>query len=268
MNVIGYYGLNKNIFMKDVKVKELYKSESYEEGMNRLKYIKELKGIGLITGVTGVGKTTLVRGFIDSLNKEKNNIIYISLTTSKKFEFLTMICQSLGLSLGDCYLTNIKKRIQEEIIKQKTKYGKDTIIIIDNAEKLDKEILNDFNFLYEFEYDSEDYTSIVLVGEDEIRKELKKTIYESLKQRLLFIYNLEGLNREETKEYIETRLKIAGQTTMIYEETSINALHNASQGIIRKLNTLINLSMMIGYQVKKTKIDEEIVRIAVEENRI
>ena len=124
------------------------------------------------------------------------------------------------------------------------------------------------DFLYEFEYDKEDYTSIVLCGEEEVREEIKKSIYESFNQRMVFKYHIEGLKKEEVKEYIKTRLEQSGQTEMIFEENAIYALYNASHGIIRKLNTLINLCFMIGYQEKKSKIDEEIVRIAVEESRM
>ena len=268
MNANSYYGISKNMFQKEVEAEQLYQSSSYKEGMNRLEYLKVVKGIGLVTGVTGVGKTTLMRGFAESLNKDKYNVIYISLTNSKSFEFLTIICQALRISLGDCYLSNIKRRIQEEIIKQKKEYGKETIIIIDNAEKLKKEILCDFDFLYEFHYDSEDYTSIVLCGEADITKELKKSTYESLRQRLVFTYHLQGLEREETKEYLKTRFELGGQSKMIYTDNAVNVLHNASHGIIRKLNTLVNLSMIVGYQLKKEQIDEEMVRVAVEESEL
>ena len=268
MNITSYYGLTKNIFQKNLKTEELYESETYKEGIGRLEYIRQIKGIGLITGVTGIGKTTLIRGYVESLNKEKYNIIYISLTNSSKFEFLTILCRELGVNLGDCYLSNIKRRIQKEIIRQKKEYEKETLIFIDNAERLNKEILKDMDFLYEFQYDNEDYTSIVLSGEEEIREELKKSIYEKLSQRMVFMYHLEGLKKEETKDYIRTRLEISGQKEMIFTENAINVLHNASRGVIRKLNTLINLSLMIGYQEKKEKIDEEMVRIAVEESKI
>ena len=268
MNIMSYYGLTKNLFQKNVKVEELYKSETYKEGIARLEYIRQIKGIGLITGVTGIGKTTLIRGYTETLNKEKYNIIYISLTNSSKFEFLTIFCRELGINLGDCYLSNIKRRIQKEIIKQKKEYGKETLIFIDNAERLNKEILKDMDFLYEFQYDNEDYTSIVLIGEEEIREELKKSIYEKLSQRLVFMYHLEGLKKEETKEYIKTRLELSGQKGMIFTDNAINALYNASHGIIRKLNTLINLGLMIGCQEKTDKINEEMIRIAVEEIKI
>lgn len=268
MQVISYYGLSKNLFQKNIEKEEVFEGESYQEGISRLKYLKEIKGIGLITGVAGVGKTTLLRSFMESLNKEKYNVIYLSLTNSKRFEFLSILCRELKIELGDCYLSNIKRRIQREIIKQKNEYGKETIIFIDNAEKLKEEILKDMDFLYEFEYDKEDYTSIVLCGEEEVREEIRKSIYESFNQRMVFKYHIEGLKKEEVKEYIKTRLEQSGQTEMIFEENAIYALYNASHGIIRKLNTLINLCFMIGYQEKKSKIDEEIVRVAVEESRM
>lgn len=268
MNNLSYYGINSNAFKKDIEIENLYESESFKEGMTRLEYLKNVKGIGLITGNTGIGKTTLIRCFAEKLNKEKYNLIYVSLINSKKFEFLTIICNSLGISLGDCYLTNIKAKIQKEIIKQKKEYGKETIIIIDNGDKLTSEILKDINYLYEFEYDSEDYTSILFCGGEDLKNELKKCIFESLRQRLLFKYKLEGLTKEESKDYIKTRLEIGKQSKMIFTDRAINALYNASHGNIRKINTLINLCLIVGYQSKKEIIDEEIVRISVEESEL
>lgn len=268
MNNLSYYGINNNAFKKDIDADNLYESGSYKEGMLRLNYLKNVQGIGLIIGNTGVGKTTLIRGFVNKLNKEKYNVIYISLINSKKFEFMTLICKSLGISLGDCYLSSIKTKIQKEIIKQKKEEGKDTVIIIDNGEKISSEILTDINYLYEFEYDSEDYTSILFCGNSSLKDELKRSAHESLKQRLLFSYKLEELTKNESKEYIKTRLELGEQSKMIFTDTAINALHNASEGNIRKINTLINLCLIIGYQNKKEIIDEEIVRIAIEESEL
>ena len=268
MNYLSYYGLEKNPFVKDIKTNELYESEGFKEGYNRLIYLKEIKGIGLITGVIGTGKTSLLRKFKESLNPERYNIIYVSITNIGRFEFLNIICKSLGIDTGDCYIANIKRKIQETIIKEKRDYNKDTIILIDNAEKLTKEMLQDMDYLYEFDYDSIDYTSIILCGEDEIRLELSKKIYESFRQRIICMYKIGGITRSETKGYIKTRLLQANQTNDIFNEKAINGLYNASHGVIRKLNTLINLSLMIGYSKQEQIIDEDIVRQAVEENKL
>lgn len=267
-NSISYYGLNTNPFNKDIKTEMLFKGDSFKEGMNRLNYLKEVKGIGLLVGATGVGKTTLLRAFKDSLNKEKYNIIYLNLTSMKKFEFLNIICNNLGINVGDCYITSIERKVQEEIIKQKEEYGKETIILIDNVDKYSKEILKNLNFLYEFDMDREDYTSILLCGEINMLDELSKSVYESIKQRIVCKYKMSTLSNKEVKEYIETRLEISNQTNSIFTNNAITALSNVSHGVIRKLNSLINIALIIGYQYKKKEIDEEIIRIAVEENRI
>ena len=268
MKYLSYYGIEKNPFTKEIKIKDLYESETFIEGYSRLEYLKEIKGIGLITGIPGIGKTSLLRKFEENLNKEKYNVIYISITNIGKFEFMCMICKELGIDTGNCYINSLKRRIQETIKKQKEEYGKETIIIIDNAEKLTREMILDMSYLYEFDYNSIDYTSLILCGDEEIRNELSKKIYESLRQRIICIYKMEGIKRIEVKEYIKTRLKIANQMNEIFTESAINALSNASYGVIRKLNTLINLSLMIGYSTKEKKINEEIIRMAVEENKI
>lgn len=268
MKYISYYGMERNPFIKEIKTEEMYESIEFKDGFSRLEYLKEIKGIGLITGITGIGKTSLLRKFKESLNKEKYNIIYISVTNIGKFEFLNMICKALGLDTGNCYVGSVKRKVQEEIKREKEEYNKETIILIDNAEKLTRGMLLDMDYLYEFDYNSVDYTSIILCGKEEIREELSKKIYESFKQRIICMYKMEGLNRNEVKDYIKTRLEMVGQTNEIFQENALNALYNASHGVIRKLNTLINLSLMIGYQRQQPIIDEEIIRLAVEENRL
>lgn len=268
MKYLSYYGLENDPFQKDVKTENLYESLEFKQGLSRLNYLKEIKGIGLITGVVGIGKTSLLRKFKDKLNPEKYNVINVSINNIGKFEFLNIVCTALGIDTGSCYPSTLKQNIQDIIRKQKEEYGKETIIIIDNAEKLTRAMLLDMDYLYEFNYNSIDYTSIILCGSDDIRGELSKNIYESLRQRIICMYKMQGITREEAKDYIKTRLEIANQTNEIFSEPAITALYSASHGIIRKLNTLINLSLMIGYERQSQIIDEEIVRLAVEENKL
>ena len=123
----------------------------------------------------------------------------------------------------------------------------------------------ELKYLYEFEMDSIDYISVILVGSEEIGEELKKAKYESFQQRILVKYNMMGLKREEVKEYVRSRIKLSGQEKEIFKENALNALYGASGGNIRKLNNLIITSMMIGYQKGQKLINEEIIRLAKEE---
>lgn len=265
---ISYYGLSKNLFQKEIDIEDIYQSEEIKEGLSRLQYLKEVKGIGLIIGATGVGKTTLIRLFKNTLNKELYRVVYIDLISTSKFEFLNVMCKSFGLSLGNCYITSIKRKIQNEIINQKNVYGKETIIIIDNAQRITSELLQELSFLYEFDMDDKEYTSIILCGDNGIKYELNKKINESFRQRIICKYEMLPLKRKEVKEYIKTRLIRSNQKNEVFNENAIYALTNASSGIIRKLNSLINISMLIGTQKRQIVIDEDIVMLAVEENEL
>lgn len=268
MMFLSYYGLDKNLFQKQINEKEAYKSENYRNTISRLEYLKEVKGIGIITGVTGIGKTYCVRCFKEKLNKDLYKIIYVSATKLTVFEFLNALCKELGLDVGNCYRNEVENKIQKTIKKLKLERHQETIIIIDNAENLDSKVIMELKYLYEFDMDSIDYISIVLIGTVEIKEELRKSKYEAFQQRVILQYNMEGLTREETKEYIVSRLKLSGQEEMIFTDNAINALYNVSGGNIRKLNNLIITSMMIGYQKRLKVMNEDIIRLAKEENEI
>lgn len=262
---LSYYGIERNLFQKKITEKEAYKSEDYKNIISRLEYLKEIKGIGIITGVTGIGKTYCIRCFKEKLNDDLYKLIYISGTELKVFELLNSICKELGLDVGNCYRNDVENKIKKEIKNLKQERNKETIIVIDNAENLEGKVLLELKNLYEFEMDSIDYMSIILVGTMELKAELKKTKYESFKQRIMFQYNMVGLNRSEVKEYIISRLKLSGQDKMIFTENAVNALYNVSGGNIRKLNNMIITSMMIGYQEKIQEINEEVIRLVKEE---
>ena len=262
------YGRKTILIRKQINEKEAYKSENYRNTISRLEYLKEIKGIGIITGVTGIGKTYCVRCFKEKLNKDLYKIIYVSATKLTVFEFLNALCKELGLDVGNCYRNEVENKIQKTIKKLKLERHQETIIIIDNAENLDSKVIMELKYLYEFDMDSIDYISIVLIGTVEIKDELRKSKYEAFQQRVILQYNMEGLTREETKEYIVSRLKLSGQEEMIFTDNAINALYNVSGGNIRKLNNLIITSMMIGYQKRLKVMNEDIIRLAKEENEI
>lgn len=261
---LSYYGLDRDLFKKEISDKDSYKSENYKEMISRLEYIKEIKGIGLFVGDHGIGKTYTLRCFKEKTNKDLYKIIYISVGNLTVFEFLNVISKELGLDTGNCYRNEIESNIQREI-KRMINNHKEIILILDNAQNLSRQMIQALKFLYDFDMDSVDYVSIIICGSSEIEDELSKKRYEHIKQRIILKYHLKPLSREETKEYIETRLKLSGQSKMIYTEPAIHALYNISKGNIRILNNIIKTTLIIGYQKKKEIIDEEIVRISKDE---
>lgn len=261
----SFYGMSSNPFLKETETKYAYKSEDYNQIISRLDYLKEIKGIGLFIGTPGLGKTFILRSFIDNLNKDLYKVIYISATKNTVYDFFKMIASSLDIDAGVCYKTELYKKIQTEIIRLVKIERIQPIIIIDDAQNLSREILCEMKVLFDFEMDSKDYAMIALIGYPELKDELTKNVYNSLTQRIIVNYSMSGLSREETKEYLTTRLSIAGVDNEIFTSDALNSLYSCSKSSPRRLNTLVLNSLMIGSQKKSLKIDSSIVMAAKEE---
>lgn len=262
----SFYGMTYNPFIKEETYKYPLETEDYKETINRLNYIKDIRGIGVFYGNNGLGKTYTIKSFINSLNKDLYKVIYINTTSNMSvFDFLNILSNELCLDTGACYKTEILSNIQKEIVRIVNHDKTDIIVIIDDAHLLSREILLNLKVLYDFEMDSKDYVSLVLVGRDEIKIELTKTIHTSLNQRISTNYKFCGLSRMEVKEYVKTRLEIANTSKNIFENDALNSLYSCCKSSLRILNTLITNCLMMGSQMNKSTIDNEIVMLAKRE---
>ena len=133
------------------------------------------------------------------------------------------------------------------------------IIILDDAHLLSREILFNLKLLYDFEMDSKDYVTLILIGYPSLKNELSKNIHETLNQRIIVNYEFKGLTRKEVKEYVRTRLEIANTNKEIFSEDALNALYSCCKSSPRRLNTLVLNSLMLGTQNKKVIIESETV---------
>ena len=262
----SYYGMATNPFLKEVNTDNYYASSDYNELISRFNYLKEIKGVGVFLGQPGYGKTFTVRSFIDNINKDLYKIIYLSITPGLTvFDFFKEISKSLNIEVGNYFKYDMYNNIQKEIKKLVEIYKITPIIIIDDAHNLSRNILRNLKILFDFEMDSKDYTILMLIGHPELRVELSKNIYESLRQRIVVNYNMSGLSREEVKDYIKTRFQIANVNVDIFKEEALNALYSCSKSSPRRLNMLVINSLMIGFQSKINSIDAEIIMNAKKE---
>lgn len=256
----SYYGMSCNPFLKEISTKNNFESNDYIQIINRFNYLKEIKGIGVFTGPPGYGKTFAIRSFIDNLNKDLYKVIYLSLLDKLTlFEFFKEIGKALNIDIGACYKTDLYNNIQKEIINLVEIFKVQPIIIIDDAHNLSREILQSLKLLFDFNMDSKDYSIIILVGHPELKTELSKNIYNSLHQRVIVNYKMNGLSREEVKQYVASRLELANVNNEIFTEDALNALYSCSKSSPRRLNTLILNSLMLGCQYGLNKIDSEII---------
>lgn len=262
----SFYGMCCNPFLKEESIKYKFESSDFREAINRFYYLNEIKGIGLFTGPCGFGKTYVARSFINDLNKDLYKVIYISANKNMSvFDFYKSVCDNFNIDIGACYCVDLFNNIQKEIKRLVLHERVQPVIIIDDAHLLSREIMLSFKVFYDFDMDSKDYVAFFLIGNPELKVELSKTVYETLKQRIIVNYSFDGLSRDEVKNYINSRLELANTNQNIFDEVAINALYSCCKSSPRRLNTLIINSLMLGFQNKIALIDSDIVMNAKKE---
>lgn len=256
-----FFGLRQLPFQKSSRYRHLYKGEDIVQLENRLDYLKKSRGIGLITGKPGTGKTAAIREFAQNLNPALFKVIYLQMTTVSVVEFFRMLSVELGLD--PLYRkADLFRQIQEEIRYQCDEKKCTPVVIVDEAQYLSSAILRDLVLLLNFEMDSRDCCILILSGLPSLNRILKQTINEALRQRIVVNYHAGGLSRKETGEYIDWCLKESGCEEPVFSEDAIESVWRFSQGSMRIMNSLLSRSMIQAAVQEQRLITGEIVSIA------
>ncbi len=254
-------------FDKEQKGSDFYQGVDFKETQKRLEYLKNMRGIGVFTGQAGEGKTSAIRYFIDSLNKNLYQVIYIQMTTVSVNEFYRDLASSLGLEPKYRKLDNFKQ-IQERITVLFKDQRVTPVFWIDEAQYLNGQILADLKLLMNFEMDSRNYAILILSGLPVINSTLSMRVHEALYQRIVMNYCFDGLSEEEVKSYIETRLRLCGTKEDLFTSCAILGMSNYSNGSIRKLDNVIQKALLIGCNKQVKEIDNELILEAVNESEL
>ena len=261
MELTTRYGMEFNPFLKNSK-EILFEGSEYKEALFRLDYLARTKGFGLLTGSPGRGKTTAVRNWAKKLNPSLYKGIYTSLSTVTVNEFYRNLASSLGAQPSYKKTENFHA-IQNEITRLSLDKKKTPVIIIDEANYVSNAILNDLKNLFNFEMDSCDRAVILLAGLPQICSTLRLAAHEPLRQRIIMNYNLDGLTKEEAREYIDRKMRGAGCSQPVFNDDALEAVINASDGTARMINKFCNSSLVIGNSKEAAVITAEIVMQAV-----
>jgi type II secretory pathway predicted ATPase ExeA len=260
----AYWGMEFNPFAKEISEKQFYHGADYKEAMKRLEHLKNIRGIGLFTGMPGAGKTVVLRSFVNGLNPSLYKVVYIQMTTISVNEFYRELAISLGLTPSFRKSDNF--RLIQERIRQLYRDQRITLLVlIDEAQYLKHDVLADLKLLMNFEMDSQNYAVLVLCGLPILNSRITLQIHEALYQRIVISYDYFGLSHDEVKDYVVDRLKLCGIKQPIFKESAYEAAHGHATGSIRKLNTLLAKALMIGCEREAKEIDTEIIMDAKSE---
>ena len=261
-----FFGLNEKPFSIAPDPRYLFMSERHTEGLAHLIYgVKEGGGFIQLTGEVGTGKTTLVRSLLQQLPDTADVALILNPQLSR-VEFLSAICEELGITLPD----------QSDSIKALTTAlnafllsnhgrGRRTILIVDEAQNLRVDVLEQVRLLTNLETTKQKLLQIILIGQPELRELLSRNDMRQLAQRITGRYHLEPLNRDETVAYIDHRLKVAGAVGEIFADKAKRELFRLSDGIPRMINVIADRALLGAFTRETHQVTGELVRGAARE---
>ena len=258
------YGFQRTPFSKDVSFRELYRYPQLEELFDRLGSTTDDGSGFLVTGRAGTGKTTAIRGYLDSLGTS-HRVIYLGQYQRGQALF-TRLGLEFGLRsnmVGPRRMVGLVQRISEESAS-----GRKLVLVIDEAHLLERPTFEDIRLLTNADMDRRSPMSLIMLGQRWLRDILRREGQEALYQRLRLRYALEGLSEAETKEYVQHHLDLAGNRKMIFSDDAIKLIFVASEGILREINNICYESLLVAARRKSKKIEEDIVNWVVDQREI
>lgn len=260
----SFYGLSHNPFDKQLlKESDSFQSKDHKAMMDRLNYLKDVRGIGVFTASPGMGKSYALRCFAKSLNPNLHQMEYFCLSTISVAEFYKQFCHILGLDAKGGK-TSMFNGIRDRIYYLYKEKRKPLIIAIDEAQYLNAGILKDLKMLMNHGFDSLNCFTLILAGEPHLNHTLEKPIHEALKQRVTVHYNYSGLDDYEVSEYISHKLTVASGSRSIIEDAAISAVHSYSRGNPRLIDNVMSYSLDLGAQMDKKVIDADVMMAAID----
>lgn len=253
-----HFGLKFNPFDKEIATDKLFSSHDTKELDSRLKYMLDSRGICLIVGEPGSGKSTSLRKLTQNLNRSLYKPCYLPLTTLTVKEFYQAMASLLGETPTHKKVT-LFQQIQNCIHNLYYEQRITPVIIVDEVHMAPVSILDDLRLLFNFKIDSANPFVLILAGQPQIRNKLALNTCYPLRQRIAMRYSLQGLALEETADYCNSRMKIAGCASEVFSPAALTAIHTVSGGFPRAINNIAVASLMYCTVRKMLSIDEEAV---------
>jgi len=257
---LSFYGLKEIPFGLTPNPRYIFKTESYLEVISNLKYgIYHYKGLVVVTGEVGTGKTTTLRSMMEQLGPDISAVYILNpyITVSEFYELLVGGLR-LGLSSG-ASKAEILNALTRSLAQRHTKRLR-TVLIVDEAHGLSPAVLEEIRLLANFETNTEKLLQLVLCGQPELRETLNHPALRQLKQRISLRCSIKPLGQFEIDKYIRFRLKMAGAERVdIIDGEALDLIGRVSLGIPRVINNICDNALLKGYATGSPVITREII---------
>ncbi|MBI3366900.1 MAG: AAA family ATPase [Burkholderiales bacterium] len=262
----SFYGLANKPFQLNPDPNFYFGSKQHRRAKAYLDYgVSRNEGFIVITGEIGAGKTTLLRALIDSLHGSNVIVGHLVTTQLGAEDTLRMVGAAFGFRVKDVPKSELLITLEAFLISQTSK-GKRCLLIVDEAQNLSPRAVEELRMLSNFQFGNQALMQSFLVGQPEFREILQRPEMEQFRQRVAATCHIGPLDEEETQRYIEHRLKCAGATDKpSFAEGAFAAIHKAAGGIPRRINSICDRLLLLGFLSGKTELSGDDVGEVVKE---
>lgn len=261
---LDHYGFSVKPFDKTPNPAFFYRSPVHEEALARLQYGTEERELTLLTGEIGTGKTLLSRALIDILPDSYHPILIINPRLSPN-QFLKTVAQRLGVESPSYFRTDLLNQINGTLYRY---YEEEIcpVIIVDEAQLIpSRATFDEIRLMTNFQLDDANLLSLILIGQPELRKRLKRGTFEAIRQRIGIRYHLGAIGREDTSKYIAHRLQTADGDQGIITEEAVDVIFRYSGGLPRVINNIAANALLMGFSKDLSRIGPDIIMDVAED---
>ena len=264
---LAFFGIAEKPFAITPDPRYLYLGRHHADALAHLVYgINDAGGFIQLTGEVGTGKTTTIRSLLARAPKNAEIALVINPRLSP-LDFLQTICEELGVGVPDRAVGSAKELVDQlnHYLLRAHAAGRRVVLIVDEAQNLSVEVLEQVRLLTNLETESQKLLQIILIGQPELRELLGRNELRQLAQRVTARFHLQPLAREDTIAYVRHRLRIAGASSEIFSRAALREVHRLSGGVPRVINIICDRALLGAYTEDQHHVNSALVRRAASE---
>jgi type II secretory pathway predicted ATPase ExeA len=242
----------------------LHRHTGHSEAVARITWCIGERGLGVLTGEVGVGKTVAVRAALAGLDATRHTVIYLpNPSVGTRGIHHTIVAALGGHPL--VHRASLIPQAADALANEHAERGRTPVLILDEAHLLDHDQLDSVRMLTNHDMDSRCPFACLLVGQPTLRRKIKLGVLAALDQRIAVRYHMTGMNLEDTAGYLRHHLTLAGRSDTLFSDDAITLIHTTSRGYPRAVNNLAIQSLLAAFATGKAIVDETTARTAVTE---
>ncbi len=263
----SFYGLREKPFSLSPDPEYLYLSRQHARALTLIEYgLVNQAGFVVLTGEIGAGKTTLVRRVLQDID-EQFTIGIVSNTHCESFdEMLRWVLLAFGREYRGGEKVELYHNFTAFLIQEREE-GRRPVLIVDEAQGLDKRALEQLRMLSNVNVDKDQLLQMILVGQPGLWELLRTPELEQFAQRVAVDFHIDSLPREEADEYIAHRLRVAGASERIFDEGALSVIWETARGLPRLINLICDTALVYGFSDGQRRIGADLIREVVADKR-